>query len=252
VKNKRIVVKLGTGILSVEGGLGLDVAQFRRLAGEIAELCAAGWGVILVSSGAVAAGVRELGLPERPAELAAKQACAAIGQSALMRTYHDCLSAHGLLTAQLLLTHDDIDSRLRRENAKRALECLLQTRRVVPIVNENDSVAVEELRFGDNDRLSAEVAVLAEASLLVILTSVNGVLDSKGCVIPEINDIQAAFAYVTNETGPFSVGGMRTKLEAARIAREAGIPCRIANGRVPGLLLEISAGGSPGTFIPSA
>lgn len=252
MKHKRMVIKLGTGILSVESGLGLDFSQFTRLGDEIAQIKSDGWDVVLVSSGAVAAGVSELGLKERPGELAEKQACAAIGQCALMRAYHKCLSSSGLLAAQLLLSHDDIDSRLRRNNAKRALERLLRHVGVIPIVNENDCVAVEELRFGDNDRLSAEVAALAGADLLVILTGVDGLLDKTGAVVPEILDIEAGFSHVTEETGRFSVGGMKTKLEAARIARECGIPTLIANGRTPGILPAVAGGVRPGTFFPVA
>jgi glutamate 5-kinase len=247
---KKIVLKLGTGILSVDGGRALDTAQFARLAAEVAALKQAGLSVVVVSSGAVAAGVPVLELAERPTDLADKQACAAVGQPALMDAYDEAFRPHGLRVGQLLLSHSDIDSRLRRMNARNTMLRLWQTRCVVPIVNENDSVAVEELRFGDNDRLSAEVAVLVEADALVILTSVDGLLDG-GALVPVVEDLEAAFAFVREETGQFSVGGMRTKLEAARIARAAGIPTHIANGRTPGLLQKLCEGHSIGTRIPA-
>jgi glutamate 5-kinase len=245
---KRIVLKFGTGILSVDGGRALDPAQFARLAAEVAGLKQAGLQVVVVSSGAVAAGVPVLDLSERPTDLAGKQACAAVGQPALMDAYDEAFRPHGLRVGQLLLSHSDIDSRLRRDNARNTILRLWQARSVVPIVNENDSVAVEELRFGDNDRLSAEVAALVAADALVILTGVDGLLDGTK-LVPEVEDLEDAFRFVTAETGQFSVGGMRTKLEAARIAKAAGIPTHIANGRTPGLLALLLQGQNIGTRI---
>ena len=245
----RIVLKLGTGILSTSGGLELDHPQFHRLAAEVAALLEGGHEVLLVSSGAVAAGVARLGLSERPVELAAKQACAATGQPALMEAYTAALRPHRLLAAQLLLTHSDIDSRLRRANARNTIERLFSSRKTLPIIYENDSVAVVELRFGDNDRLSAEVAVMIRADLLVILTSVDGLLDGDR-VIPRVEEPDSALEFVREETGAFSVGGMRTKLEAAKIARKHGIDTVIANGRTPGLLPGLLEGNAAGTLIP--
>jgi glutamate 5-kinase len=245
---KRLVIKLGTGILSKDQGRALDRAQFARLASEFSSLLQGGTSVVVVSSGAVAAGVPVLGLIDRPADLAAKQACAAVGQPALMSLYDECLRLHGLRVGQLLLSHADIDSRMRRGNARNTLDCLLGAEGIVPIVNENDSVGTEELRFGDNDRLSAEVAVLVGADMLVILTSVDGLLDADGNLIPDVDHLDAAMSHVREETGRFSVGGMRTKLEAVRIAADAGIPTIIANGRSPGILPSIVAGEKAGTF----
>jgi glutamate 5-kinase len=246
---QRLVIKLGTGILSQDEGRALDHTQFARLSGEVAALRLEGISVILVSSGAVAAGVPVLGLDARPTDLAGKQACAAVGQPALMSCYAESLQEHGLCVGQLLLSHSDIDSRLRRENARNTMDRLLTSQAVIPVVNENDSVAVEELRFGDNDRLSAEVAALVSADLLIILTGVEGLLDGKGELVPEVTCLEEAFAWVTEETGKFSVGGMRTKLEAARIAARAGIPTVIAHGRIPGLLAQLARGERVGTFI---
>lgn len=245
----RLVIKLGTGILSQDEGRALDFHQFDRLAQEVAALRRQGVSVVLVSSGAVAAGVPVLGLDARPTDLATKQACAAVGQPALMQAYAESFRAHGFCVGQLLLSHSDIDSRLRRENARNTMERLLAADAVIPVVNENDSVAVEELRFGDNDRLSAEVAVLVGADLLVILTGVEGLLNHHGEVIAQVCDLEEALGFVTEETGKFSVGGMRTKLEAARIAGQAAIPTVIAHGRQPGLLLRLAQGENAGTRI---
>lgn len=247
MSTQRIVLKFGSGILSKPKGNGLDVGQFRKLAETVAGLVNKGAQCILVSSGAVAAGMPVLGLKERPADLAGRQACAAAGQTRLMGLYSEVFADHGLAVAQLLLTHGDLDSRMRRENAGNTIERLLDQGRVVPIVNENDSVAVEELRFGDNDRLSAEVATLAGAHLLIILTSVDGLLDGNGKLVREVRNIDAVAGLVRNDKGKLSVGGMVTKLEAVRMALEAGIPAVIANGRKPRLLGGIANGGAGGT-----
>jgi len=247
VKAKRIVVKFGSGILTSPKGNSLDKKQFARLASEIAALVKAGHSCLVVSSGAVAAGLDALGFKERPSDLASRQACAAVGQSKLMRMYQEVFGKHGLSVAQLLLTHDDIDSRMRSANAKSTLNRLLNAGDVVPIINENDSVAVEELKFGDNDRLSAEVAMLAEADVLIILTSVDGLLDAQGKVVPEVRDLQSVSGLVRNEKGRLSVGGMVTKLEAVNLAVEHGISTVIASGRRPDQIPQIVDGGSVGT-----
>ena len=148
MKSRPVVLKFGTGILACEGGCSLDMAQFRRLSAEIAALVASGVPCVVVSSAAVAAGVHAMKLPKRPTELAGKQACAAVGQPVLMGAYTHHLSRHGLRPAQLLLTHDDIFDAGRRRNARVTLVRLLASPGIVPIINENDSVAVEELRFG--------------------------------------------------------------------------------------------------------
>jgi len=247
VKGKRIVLKFGSGILTSPLGNALDKKQFARLAGEIASLVEAGHSCLVVSSGAVAAGLDALGFKERPSDLASRQACAAVGQSKLMRMYQEMFGKHDLSVAQLLLTHGDIDSRLRSANAKSTLNRLLNAGNVVPIINENDSVAVEELKFGDNDRLSAEVAMLAQADLLIILTSVDGLLDAEGQVVPEVRDLQSVGRLVRNEKGRLSVGGMVTKLEAVNLAVQHGIPTVIASGRRPGQIPAIVEGECVGT-----
>jgi len=243
----RIVIKFGSGILANPEGNTLDGPQFQRFAAEVAELVAAGHLCIMVSSGAVAAGLGALGLRDRPEALAARQACAAVGQSKLMQLYSVEFEKHGLTVAQLLLTHGDLDSRMRYQNARNTLECIFERGSVVPIINENDSVAVEELRFGDNDRLSAEVAMLAGAELLILLTSVDGLLDETGATVPVVEDVDAVAGLVRQEKGRFSVGGMNSKLQAVKIALDAGIPTWIASGRIAGRIGAIASGKSVGT-----
>ena len=250
VQTPRLVVKLGTGLLTRPGGTALDAGQFRRLAAEISGLIARGHQCIVVTSGAVAAGMMVLGLAERSADTPTIQACAAIGQSRLMRVYETHFGRHGLAVAQLLLTHQDLDSRTRYANAQNTLRRLLTHGGVVPIINENDSVAVEELRFGDNDRLSAEVAVLADADLLVVLTSAEGLTrdgTGQGEPIPRVENVDAVLDLASDRKGRLSTGGMTTKLQAVKRAVEAGIPAVIANGRTPGLLERIVAGEEVGT-----
>lgn len=246
----RIVLKFGTGVLARPGGSALDTAQFRRIAEEVAALMKAGHECLIVSSAAIAAGVKMLGFTERPADLPGKQACAAAGQPELMRLYSSAFQRHDVRPAQLLLTHGDIDSRVRRKNARNTLDRLLSVPGVVPIINENDSVAVEEVRFGDNDRLSAEVAQLVRANLLIILTSSDGVQDNHGKRIPVIEDIGAAFSYVRPDKGTLSVGGMKTKLEAVQLAHNVNIPAVIIDGRVPGLIAKAVKGKDAGTRFP--
>ena len=246
-KPRRIVLKFGSGTLTRRNAPGLDLKQFARLSAEVAALIQHGHECVTVTSGAVAAGMGALSLTERPTNLATAQASAAVGQSKLMRAYETAFSRYHLNVAQLLLTHSDLDSRIRRENARNTLERLLAARNVLPIINENDSVAVEELKFGDNDRLSAEVAMLAGADLLVILTQVDGLLDTEGNVIPLVRDIDHVKNLANGSRGRFSVGGMISKLEAVRMAVDAGIETVIINGRCPDRIAAAVAGAKAGT-----
>jgi glutamate 5-kinase len=249
-RSQRIVLKFGSGILSSEGGIGLSRKQIARLAREVGALVSAGHECVLVSSGAVAAGLATLNLTARPKELAAKQACAAVGQSQLMHAYASEFARQGISVAQLLLTHSDLDSRTRHHNAQATLSHLIASG-VVPIINENDSVAVEELNFGDNDRLSAEVAILIEADTLIILTSVDGLLDADGKVVPIVKKFSEVNEFVRSDIGATSTGGMVTKLQAAQIAVKAGITVHIASGRKAGLIEQIAKGKRVGTFFPA-
>jgi glutamate 5-kinase len=244
---RRIVLKFGSGILANTRGTSLDDRQFRRLCAEIAGLVKAGHEVVVVSSGAVAAGLGVLGLKERPDGLSARQACAAIGQSRLMQSYAVHFATHDLHVAQLLLTYDDLDSRTAYQNVRNTIAHIFARKTVVPIINENDSVAVEELRFGDNDKLSAEVALLVEADLLILLTSVDGLLDGDGKIIRIVENIDRVSGFARQEKGKFSVGGMVSKLQAVKVAVDAGIPTYIASGRKPGRIPAIAAGKATGT-----
>ena len=271
MKKRPVVLKFGTGILAREGGCSLDPIQFRNLCGEIARLVKQGIPVIVVSSAAVAAGVDALGLKKRPSDLAGKQACAAVGQPVLMTAYARHLGRYGLRPAQLLLTHDDIFDAGRRRNASITLSKLLQSPGVVPIINENDSVAVEELRFGDNDRLSSEVAQLVKARLLILLTSADGLmassspasmtssktslktslkLSSKLQRIPVVTEIRDAFRHVTPDKGEHSTGGMQAKLQAVQSAVDAGIETIIAHGRKRDQIAGAIAGKDVGSRFP--
>ena len=246
-KSRRIVLKFGSGTLTRPNAPGLDLKQFARLSAEMAALIQRGNECVTVTSGAVAAGMGVLSLTERPTNLATAQASAAVGQSKLMRAYETAFGRYNLNVAQLLLTHSDLDSRIRRENARNTLERLLAARNVIPIINENDSVAVEELKFGDNDRLSAEVAMLAGADLLIILTQVDGLLDGEGKVISLVRDIDRAKKLANGSKGRFSVGGMVSKLEAVKMAVDAGITTVIINGRCPDRIAAAVAGEKVGT-----
>ena len=256
MKLRPVVLKFGTGILATEGGCSLDTMQFRRLCADIAALSGAGIPCVIVSSAAVAAGVDALALPKRPTDLAGKQACAAVGQPALMGAYTRHLASHGLRPAQLLLTHDDIFNESRRRNATVTLSKLLSSPGIIPIINENDSVAVEELRFGDNDRLSAEVAKLLQARLLILLTSADGLLaksakNVKPTRIPIVTDLAGAFRHVTPEKGEHSTGGMKAKLQAVETAVSAGVETVIAHGRKNGQIAGAVKGLDVGTRFPA-
>lgn len=250
-RSQRIVLKFGSGILASDQGIGLSRRQISRLAREVGALVRAGHECVIVSSGAVAAGLATLGLTAKPKELAAKQACAAVGQSQLMHAYASAFAKQGISVAQLLLTHSDLDSRVRHHNARNTLTHLISRGNVVPIINENDSVAVEELNFGDNDRLSAEVSILIEADLLIILTSVEGLQNAEGQVVPLVRDFNQVSGLVRSDKGHTSTGGMVTKLQAAQLAVKAGIPVNIASGRKAGLVHRIVAGHRVGTYFPA-
>jgi glutamate 5-kinase len=249
---KRIVLKFGSGVLANMRGNTLDERQFTRIAAEVSALVKAGHECVIVSSGAVAAGLGALGLKERPEALAARQACAAVGQSQLMQLYGAKFSAYGLKVAQLLLTHGDLDSRTRSTNVRNTIERIFERKSVVPIINENDSVAVEELRFGDNDRLSAEVALLVEAHTLILLTSVDGLLDERGRTVSVVEDIDDVASLARQEKGRFSVGGMVSKLQAVRLAVDAGIQTHVVSGRKAGQIPAVVAGRRAGTRFVAA
>jgi glutamate 5-kinase len=242
---RRAVIKIGSSILS--GPDGLDRARIGSLVGEIAALRRRPYEIVLVSSGAVAAGMTRLGLRERPSTVPARQAAAAVGQIRLMALYDECFSTHAQAVAQILLTHDDLANRRRYINARHTFEELLQAG-VLPIVNENDTVAVEEVQFnfGDNDNLSALVATLVGADLLVILSDVAGLftadprLDPDARLVPLVEEVaRDVKGYAGKGSGPLGKGGMASKLQAARKANEAGIACVVADGLSAGVLPQV-------------
>mgnify|MGYP003773873193 CR=1 FL=1 len=223
---------------------------------EIADLNNRGMEVVLVTSGAIGAGISRLGFTERPTTLPAKQAVAAVGQGLLMQVYEKLFSEYGQVVAQVLLTRDDLNSRTRYLNSRHTLLELLRYR-VVPIVNENDTVSVDEIKFGDNDTLSALVAALVGADLLVVLSDIDGVftadprLDPTAELVEVITNIEKFAAMAGGSGSSRGTGGMVTKFQAARIACRSGIPMIIANGGKPGLIHQIVDGSPIGTlFLP--
>lgn len=241
--NDLTVIKAGTGVLTrVEDGT-LDGAALVRLVTAIAGLIEEGRRCVLVSSGAVGAGVSAFGLKGYPDELDTRQACAAVGQARLINTYGNLFRNFDIAVAQVLLAGDDLRTTERADYVRNTLARLLSTDRILPILNENDSVAVEELRVGDNDMLSARVARLLGARRLILLTSVDGLLDPKDdSLIPEVNDLEAVQGFARSGSGKFSIGGMASKLQAVRLAVESGIETHIAHGRHPDRLPAILAG----------
>lgn len=250
---RRIVVKLGTGVLT--SGIGqLDTDRIGSIARGIAGLRQRGTEVIVVSSGAVGLGMGALKLQKKPKDVSKKQACAAIGQSRLMQTWQNAFSPLNLTVAQVLLTHEDLRSRTRYLGVKECLQQLIAYG-TIPIINENDTVSAAEIKFGDNDTLSAMVASLTEATHLAILSTAPGLIDMKGTgqIIPVVEritpEIEAMAGGTTSET---ATGGMISKISAARLATQAGCGVFIASGAEPDILNKLLSGTGPGTFfVPS-
>jgi glutamate 5-kinase len=250
----RIVVKLGTGVLT-DNRKQPDPAQLEQLVAQIAEQRKAGREIVLVTSGAVGAGMGLLGMEKRPTGLAELQACAAVGQSRLMAVYEKLFAQFNLHVAQVLLTHEDLEHHERHLNARNTLVTLL-ARGVVPVINENDAVSFTEIKFGDNDKLSALVASLLPADLLVILTTVDGVIENFGKAnpktIPTIEQIDGSIERLAGGTdSETAVGGMASKIQAAKIVVRSGIPLVIASGKKKSVLARVVAGEDEGTlFVP--
>lgn len=251
---QRTVVKIGTGLLT-NASRQLDLARVAALADQFAALRCDGFEVVVVSSGAIGAGMGELAMTARPTSLPELQACAAIGQCKLMSLYAEAFHRHGLHVAQILLTHDDLSDRVRHLNVRNTIDTLL-AHGVVPIINENDTVSVDEIRFGDNDRLAALTAALLPADLLVILTTAHGLMtkpDGTGERIPFVERVDSyVMKLAGGTTSAQAVGGMVSKLQAAKIVHTAGIPLVIANGRAPGVLADVLAGKDIGTFFAAS
>jgi glutamate 5-kinase len=247
------VVKVGTSVLTDDAGR-LDPARIGHLSEQISAVMATGRKVALVSSGAVGAGIGQLGLTRRPDNLRQLQAAAAVGQAYLIHTYDEGLRRHGRHAAQLLLTHEDFDNRLRYLNMRNTLTAIFEYD-AVPIINENDTISVDEIKFGDNDQLAAMVANLLQAPLLVILSVVDGLFKTdpgpggNGEVVPlvaSLDDEILALAGSSRSAG--GTGGMQSKLQAARLVTHAGGSVIIASGKAPGPLTRILAGEPAGTL----
>ncbi len=251
---KRIVLKIGSSILTDSEG-NLVEERFGDLASQIVELQRNGLKVIVVSSGAIASGMKKLNLKKKPPEIHLKQAIAACGQGLLMWNYEKAFSSFGVNVAQILLTHDGLSNRKRFLNARRTIHKLLQME-IVPIVNENDSVAVEEIMIGDNDNLASLVTSLTGSDLMILLTNIDGIYreysskTSDALPISLVEVIDDSLEKLARDTmGTTTTGGMITKIEAARKASAFGVPSVIANGCVEDVILKILKGENIGTFV---
>lgn len=251
---RRWVVKIGSALLTADGR-GLDRDRLARWAAQIASMRTAGLQVVLVSSGAVAEGLVRLGWRERPSSLSAVQAAASVGQAGLVEAYSRCFEDHGLRTAQVLLTHDDVTDRRRYLNARSTLMTLLSLG-VVPIVNENDAIATDEIRVGDNDTMAALAVNLLDADGLIILTDQSGVYDADPRQKADARLLEQCDAHdatllaaAAGTGGALGRGGMRTKVLAARQAADSGAATVIADGLAPDVLARITRGESIGTLL---
>jgi len=247
------VVKVGTNVLA-DGEGKLDQGRIRALAEQIGRVRTLGWQVVLVSSGAIGAGVGKLQLKKRPTDLPHLQACAAVGQSALMQLYLEAFAVHGILPAQILLTASDFDHRVRYLNVRHTIHTLFEYS-CIPIINENDTVSVAEIKFGDNDQLAAMVANLLQAKLLVLLTNVDGLYtadprsDPSARLVLTVPSIDSSITGLAGATrSDLGTGGMKSKLKAARIATAAGCSVIMANGSSDGVLDTLFAGREVGTL----
>ncbi len=268
-KAKRVVIKIGTNTITRPADApsrlagpgqqgGIDIEFIHRMAAELSDLAREGREILLVTSGAVGMGARELGLAKRPKDVKTRQACAAIGQPILMEEYRRAFDVYGLTAAQLLVTRDVWDKRSAYLNLRSTVETLLE-RRVVPVFNENDSVSSSEIAFGDNDQLSAYVASKIDAELLVILSDVDCLYDSNprenpgAKPISYVKDLSPEILAAAGGKGTeFSTGGMKTKLTAVQIARDAGCRVVIAHGRAPRAVSRVLSGESVGTLFDAA
>ncbi len=254
MSGKRVILKFGSGILTRTDRVEMDQVQLARLVEAIAELKHRGHQIVVVSSGAVASGLKSVGLTARPEEMPALQACAAVGQVHLMHAYESFLRGYGLHVAQLLLTHEDLENTDRAERVKATLLRLLDYSNLIPIINQHDCVAIEELRYGDNDKLSARVALLWKADILILLTSVPGLMNLKEAgdvsIVPVVHNVDEVLHLAQEDKGKLSVGGMNSKLRAAQEAVRGGIECIIASGRHPEQIADLVEGRGTGTRFP--
>lgn len=249
---KRVVIKIGSNILA-SADKGLNMRRLGAITKDISQVADMGFEVVVVSSGAVAAGLKKLGLKVKPEDIKLKQAAAAIGQSSLMWAYEQHFAEFDKKVAQVLLTRDDIADRRRYINAKNTLQTLLGYR-VIPLINENDPIAVDEIKFGDNDMLAALVAGLVEADMLVILSDVDGLYSKNpkyksACIISHVNKITSDIENMAGGSGStVGTGGMYSKILAVKQAADHGIPVVIMSGKKSGLLTKLINGKSVGTY----
>jgi glutamate 5-kinase len=253
---QRVVIKVGSSVLT--SGRGVDLGIINRLCDEVSMLREQGRQVVIVSSGAIVSGIRKIGLAEMPKTIPQKQAAAAVGQGGLIRAYEEAFRHYNLKVAQILLTSDDLTNRRRYLNARHTIQTLLDWG-IIPVVNENDTVVVEEIKFGDNDNLSALIAQLTEADLLVALTDMDGLYDSdprqseNATVIAVVRRIDSQVeGFAGDRPGTLGTGGMISKLLAAKKVTAAGVPMIIGNGRKRYILKQIFDGEEVGTlFLPA-
>jgi len=252
---KRLVVKVGSNVLTEDHGLNLKA--IRSISRQICRLIDSGLEVILISSGAMASGVKKVGLDKRPDEIPKRQAIAAVGQAGLIMEYEKAFARYHKKVAQILLTGDDLNNRRRYLNARNTL-CMLLSWKVVPIINENDTVMIDEIQFGDNDNLAAMITLLMDADILVNLTDIDGLYTKNprkypdAELIPLVSTIRENIVKVAGDIpGPLGTGGMLSKINAARKVTASGIPMVIANGGKPDILLKLFSGKEIGTFFVS-
>ncbi|MBW2556286.1 MAG: glutamate 5-kinase [Deltaproteobacteria bacterium] len=252
---KRLVVKVGSNVLTEDHGLNLKA--IRSISRQICRLIDSGLEVILISSGAMASGVKKIGLDKRPDEIPKRQAIAAVGQAGLIMEYEKAFARYHKKVAQILLTGDDLNNRRRYLNARNTL-CMLLSWQVVPIINENDTVMIEEIQFGDNDNLAAMITLLLDADILVNLTDIDGLYTKNprkypdAELIPLVSTIRENIVKVAGDIpGPLGTGGMLSKINAARKVTASGIPMVIANGGKPNILIKLFSGKEIGTFFVS-
>jgi glutamate 5-kinase len=248
---KKLVIKIGSNVLTREDGL-LDMSRMAHLTGQIANLRKQGVQVLLVSSGAVAAGRGVVNMPEKTDAVARRQVWAAVGQVRLMQTYNELFALHGTLCSQVLVTKEDFRDRLHYINLRSCFAALLQ-HDILPIVNENDVVSVTELMFTDNDELAGLIAAMVDADALLILTNVDGIFNGNPAhantvLIPEIESGMDLSKYISTEKSNFGRGGMLTKANIAKKVAKLGIAVHLANGRTNDILLRIIEGEKQGTF----
>lgn len=254
---KRVIVKVGSNVLTEENGLDLNVV--RSISRQICRLIDRGLEVILVTSGAMAAGIRKIGLARRPDEIPKRQAVSAVGQASLIMEYENAFERYGNKVAQILLTSDDLNNRKRYLNARNTIYTLLSWK-VVPIINENDTVAIESIKFGDNDNLSAMIALLMDADMLIILSDIDGLFtkdprtNPDAELIPVVNTFTRSIEKLASDIpGSLGTGGMLTKIRAARKVTSAGVPMVIANGNIGDILEKLFNAEPYGTyFVPQS